>query len=159
MVAGLLALLLAPALVAAVGPETGYLEVCKTSDGGTVSGTFRFTVGAQTIAVPAGACSAPLQLPVGAITVTEEQVPGVAVTSITVAPSEREVSSSLPARSAVVNVVSGDVASPDARDLHQPVRDRDSHRLQGGRRRYRPRDKLHLRRRRAVDRRPRRRVP
>lgn len=106
---GLLALLLAPALVAAVGPDTGYLEVCKASDGSGVSGTFRFTVGAQTVSVPVDACSAPLRLPVGPITVTEEPVPGVAVASIAVAPSDREVSTSLPARSAQVNVVSGGI--------------------------------------------------
>lgn len=111
VVAGVLALVLAPALVAAVGPDSGYLEVCKASDGSGVSGTFRFTVGAQSIAVPVDACSAPLQLPVGPVTVTEEPVPGVAVASIAVTPVERQVSVSLPDRSAQVNVVAGGVAT------------------------------------------------
>lgn len=109
--ASVLALVLAPALVTAAGPSTGYLEVCKASDGSAVSGTFRFTVAAQTIEVPVGACSAPLEVAAGVVTVTEEAVAGVGVVDITISPADRAVSASIPSRSAQVTVVAGGVAT------------------------------------------------
>jgi hypothetical protein len=109
--ASLVALALAPVLAASAGPGTGYLEVCKASDGSGVTGTFRFTVGRETVDVPVGACSAPLQLPAGVVGITEEAVPGVGVTDIAVSPASRAVSSSVADRSAQVTVVEGNLAT------------------------------------------------
>ena len=106
-----LALLVAPTLVRAATATSGYIEVCKASDGSLVTGTFQFTVGAQTVAVPVGACSAPLSVPAGTVTVTEEAVAGVGVVDIAISPADRLVSSSVPARSAQVTVVAGDVST------------------------------------------------
>jgi hypothetical protein len=111
VVASVLVVLVAPTLVTAAGPDTGYIEVCKASDGSAVTGTFRFTVAAQTVDVPVGACSAALQLPVGVVTVTEEAVAGVGVVDITASPADRLVSTSVSARSAQVTVVSGGIAN------------------------------------------------
>lgn len=107
--ATLLVWLITPSLVTAAGSNTGFLEVCKASDGSGVSGAFRFTVGTRTIEVPVGACSAPIQLPAGIVTVTEEPVAGVAVSGIAVSPPDRTLGTSVADRTATVRIVPGGV--------------------------------------------------
>ena len=94
------------------GEATGYLEICKTSDPeGPVTGTFTFMVAGQTFTVPAGACTAPIQLPAGQVTITEQSRAGIVLTEISTIPSDRLVSSDLNTGTAVVNIVPGDVST------------------------------------------------
>ncbi len=107
--AGVLALVGIPAAVSALQtPATGFVEICKVADSPSVTGVFRFTVGAATVDVPVGACSPVLTVPPGMVSVTEAERPGIAVSGIQTFPAARLVSSDLPARTAQVQVVAGD---------------------------------------------------
>ena len=107
--AGVLALVGIPAAVSALQtPATGYVEICKVADSPSVTGVFRFTVGAATVDVPVGACSPVLTVPPGMVSVTEAERPGIAVSGVQTFPAARLVSSDLPARTAQVQVVAGD---------------------------------------------------
>jgi hypothetical protein len=69
--------------------EPGYLEICKASDPAhPVTGMFTFTAtifsfSSGPITVPVGQCSGSIQVPSGAVTVTESPVLGVAVSNVT----------------------------------------------------------------------------
>ena len=69
--------------------QTGYIEICKQSDPAhPVTGSFTFTAttpgfSAGPITVPVGQCSGSIQVPSGAVTVTESPVLGVAVSNVT----------------------------------------------------------------------------
>jgi len=95
-----------------IGGGTGVVEICKALAPGdpiAVGTLFSFTIGATTVQVPAGACSAPMELAAGNVTVTEAVRANTAVTSIVTSPTDRRVSFNLGTRSAVITVVEGDV--------------------------------------------------
>jgi hypothetical protein len=79
---------LAPAVYLGSRP-TGYVEICKQSNPSyPVSGIFDFTATAPffnsgTIEVPVGACSGAVQVPYGAVTITETPTIGDLVSSVT----------------------------------------------------------------------------
>jgi hypothetical protein len=102
--------------------DLGYVEICKKSDPAhPVTGTYDFTATASfftspTIQVPVGQCSGSVQVPSGAVTVTETPVVGVAVSNVTAYSYDDlgfyvdELNSWLPPElHAIVNVVAGDV--------------------------------------------------
>jgi hypothetical protein len=102
------------------GAGTGDIEICKNlapNDPIPVGTIFNFTVAgvANPVQVMAGACSAPISVAVGNVTVTEAARANTAVTNITAVSgnppntTNRLVSSSFPLRQAVVTVVEGDV--------------------------------------------------
>ena len=101
-----------------LGAGTGSVEICKALAPGETTiaaGTlFTFTVSgvASPITVPAGACSAPFDVPVGNATITETVRANTAVVGISVnAPNQgRLVSSSLGLRQAVIAVPEGGIS-------------------------------------------------
>jgi uncharacterized repeat protein (TIGR01451 family) len=88
-------------------PPMGYVEICKSTANG-VSGTFTFTVNGGTYSVPAGACTAAIQVPAGNVTVHEAGRADYAMDSASTLPSNRLVSVDTGGRNIVVKVVSGD---------------------------------------------------
>lgn len=96
-----------------IKPGNGFLKICKIAGSGIKVGTaFGFKVdGGSTISVPAGPgqgyCVVAGQFPIGNHTITENATSGTNVTNITVAPSNRKVSTSTANRSAKVTVGSG----------------------------------------------------
>lgn len=72
-----------------LGAQTGHIEICKASDPNhPVTGSFNFTAANSgfsqgPISVPVGQCSGSIQVPSGAVTVTETPTLGVAVSSVT----------------------------------------------------------------------------
>jgi len=94
----------------------GFLEVCKkAATGDSLTGSFGFLVTAvgfsTTITVPVGSCSQPIQVPTGNATVTEAARADTELTAITATPTGRLVSSNLATRTAVVQIVAGDVST------------------------------------------------
>jgi hypothetical protein len=95
----------------------GWLEVCKAKvDGDSLSGNFNVTVSqtgspTQTVTVPVGGCSRPLQLLVGNATLTEVARTGSQLVGISARPSNRLVDSDVGARTAIVSIVGGDLAT------------------------------------------------
>ncbi|MFN6963306.1 MAG: ice-binding family protein [Pyrinomonadaceae bacterium] len=73
---------------AQLGGGSGYVEICKDLDQTFPAPTqnYTFTIGSQTITVPAGQCSAPIQVPVpaggGSVTITEGTVANTQVSDI-----------------------------------------------------------------------------
>jgi hypothetical protein len=95
---------------------TGFLEICKDAAPGSTfpAGTvFDFTVSGvpETITAAVGACSGPIQVPVGSVTITEAPRAGSTLASVTTLPVGRLVSTNLPGGSAVVTVVAGDLST------------------------------------------------
>lgn len=103
--------------------DLGYLEICKASDSQhpPPPGYYDFTATAPffdsgTIEVPLGQCSGSIQVPSGAVTVTEKPTIGVAVSDVTAIAFDGlgyrhdELNSwSIPDLHALVNVMVGDV--------------------------------------------------
>jgi hypothetical protein len=91
-----------------VTPPTGTLRVCKVAGTGVPAGTeFGFTIGTTKATVKAGACSAPLTLPVGNVTVKETPLKGFGLGAVAVTGAGALVSTDLVAGSAVVKVAVG----------------------------------------------------
>jgi hypothetical protein len=92
--------------------ETGFLEICKqvfpSSTGTAPGGPFQFTVAGQTVTLPAGACSPPLQVPSGQVTVSET---GGSIYACSTSPPADLVSCDFTAETATVDVAAGNVAS------------------------------------------------
>ncbi len=89
-------------------PPTGTLKVCKVAGPGVALGKeFAFTVGAAKTTAKAGACSAPLTLPLGDVTVTELPATGFTLTAIAVTGVGTLVSSDLAKGTAVVKIAVG----------------------------------------------------
>ncbi len=89
-------------------PPTGTLRVCKVAGPGVSAGQeFSFTVGTATTTAKAGACSAPLTLPVGDVTVKESVPAGFRVSAIAVTGAGTLVSSDVGTATAVVKVAVG----------------------------------------------------
>src|SRR5205823_13259251 len=91
--------------------RTGFVKVCKQADGSGVSGSFSFTVAGRSVSVAVGHCSAPIELPTGSVSVSEQASAGVTVSAITCSPSNRLLSVDLAARLATVLVVSGETST------------------------------------------------
>jgi len=97
-----------------LGAGTGSVEICKALTPGdpiAVGTIFTFNVtglGTQ-VQVPAGACSAPMDVAVGNQTITEVPRANTAVVGIAANPANRLVSTNLPQGSAVVSVPEGGV--------------------------------------------------
>uniref|UniRef100_Q020Y1 Conserved repeat domain n=1 Tax=Solibacter usitatus (strain Ellin6076) TaxID=234267 RepID=Q020Y1_SOLUE len=97
----------------------GVLEVCKDlAPGPGVSGVFQFTVSsslysstANPLVVPGGACSGPVLVQAGAVTITELPAAGSQLVAVQTLPLDRLMSTNLPGGIAVVNVLAGDVGS------------------------------------------------
>ncbi len=96
-------------------PVRGFLEICKIAgDDVAVGQVFSFTlssggsasVAAGTANVPI--CTAPMALPPGNVTITEQAASGVTLAGITVDPADRQVSLDLGARQVTVRVIAGD---------------------------------------------------
>ena len=106
--------------LAGFGAPPGYIEICKASDPNhPVTGLFTFTAtpsfSSGPITVPVGQCSGSIQVPSGAITVTEAPVLGVAVSNVTAYAYDElgfyhdELNSwTQPDLHAIVNVMAGD---------------------------------------------------
>lgn len=97
-----------------VGGGTGVIEICKAlspNDPIPAGTIFTFTVTGVTgnIQVPAGGCSAPVNVAAGNVTVTETLRANTAVISIVTNPANRRVSFDLALRQVVVAVPEGDV--------------------------------------------------
>ena len=96
-----------------VTPNTGTLQVCKVAGTGIVEGTnYRFSVAGTPVTVPAGlapggSCGALLQLPAGAVNVTETLPIGVRLTDVTTSPFASLVSNDLAAGQATVTISAG----------------------------------------------------
>jgi hypothetical protein len=95
----------------------GFLEVCKEKPRqDDLSGNFNFTVSqtgspTRTVTVPVGGCSLPIQLFVGTARVTEVQRTGSELIGVATRPSDRLLDSDLNARTAIVRIVGGDLAT------------------------------------------------
>jgi len=106
---------------------TGVLEVCKDAAPGTsfpAGTTFNFTISgvAKVFSVPVGACTGPVTVPAGSVTITEVARPDASLVSVSTLPAGRLVSTNLGAQSAVVTIVGGDVSTETvARFVNRPV--------------------------------------
>jgi hypothetical protein len=93
----------------------GYVEVCKESSvNPPVSGNFSFNVSgaaANPYIVPAGACTGPIKVQAGSVTVTELPREGYRPLDVYTIPANRLMFKNIPAGSAVVNAVGGDVST------------------------------------------------
>ena len=99
---------------AGTGLLTGFLEVCKEADGPAVTGDFTFEVAGHTVVVPVGACSGPVELPAGPVTIREVGVEGLTLTAVHALPAHRLLAQDLGAATARVMVVAGDVSAQTA---------------------------------------------
>ena len=99
---------------AGAGLLTGFLEVCKEADGPAVTGDFTFEVAGHTVVVPVGACSGPVELPAGPVTIREVAVEGLTLTAVHALPAHRLLAQDLGAATARVTVVAGDVSAQTA---------------------------------------------
>ncbi len=87
---------------------TGFVQVCKVAGAGVISGTpFQFNLAGAPLTVAAGACSAPLVEPIGALGITETLPLGVGLTAVATAPPGALVSSNLALGMATVTVAVG----------------------------------------------------
>ena len=104
--------------------DTGYVEICKMSClTDPVTGYFNFTatnsgVSVGPLPIPVGACSGPISIPNGTVTIHETQQLGIEVTNITAynydylgAQINALLSFNLPFQTGNVDVVSGDVST------------------------------------------------
>jgi hypothetical protein len=88
--------------------RTGFVEICKSGD---VLGSFTFTVTPGNVGpftVPAGACTAPIEVVPGQITITET-TPGVVIAGCSTFPAGQQVSCNSP--NSVVTVAPGDISA------------------------------------------------
>jgi hypothetical protein len=94
---------------------TGVLEVCKDAAPGTVvTGSFSFNVSGAAnnpYVVPVGACSGPILVQAGSVTVTETARAGFHLDDVSTIPLGALVSSNLPGGRAIVTVAAGDVTN------------------------------------------------
>jgi Ice-binding-like len=96
-----------------VAAPTGYIEVCKElAPGDPIAfGTlFTFNVAGSDYLAPAGACTAPILVNAGNVTIVEAVRANTAVVAINSEPAVRLFSSNLGTRTAVVSVPEGDAA-------------------------------------------------
>ena len=106
---------------------TGYIEVCKDAAPGTTfpAGTsFTFSISGRPglVTVPVGACSGPILVPAGSVTVTETARPDAVLVDIVALPPARRVSLNLGAQSAVFTIVGGDISTQTvARFINRPA--------------------------------------
>lgn len=106
---------------------TGVLEVCKYAAAGeTISAgtSFSFTVSGLpgTFTAPVGACTGPLTVQAGSVTVMEVAQLGFQLVDVDTLPPDRLVSKNIPGGSAVVTVVAGNVSTETvARFFNKPV--------------------------------------
>ena len=106
---------------------TGYLEVCKDAAPGTSfpAGTsFTFTISGVpgTRTVPVGACSGPIQVPAGSVTITEAAKVGASLVDIVSLPPGRLVSKNIPGLTGTFTIVSGDISTETvARFINTPA--------------------------------------
>ena len=94
--------------------NAGFVEICKDSfPAGSLSGLFSFTIAGQTgtIQVPVGACTPSFQLPDGVAVITELPRAGALLFAIATFPDNRLISFNLPAGSATVQIVPGDLSA------------------------------------------------
>jgi len=93
--------------------KTGYIEICKSSQGAPLSGNFTFFVnpgGLGPFVVPAGACTSAIEVPAGSVTVTETVTPGTALAGCNTFPAGQQGNCNLGAQSSTVSVAAGGVA-------------------------------------------------
>ncbi len=94
---------------------TGVIEVCKdAAPGTTLTGSFSFDVSGapnNPYEVPAGACSGPIVVQAGAVTITETPRSGFQLVDVSANPADRVVSLDIPRGSTVINVAAGGVSA------------------------------------------------
>lgn len=92
----------------------GWIEICKWStQTAPVTGNFQFRVSgiADPVSVPVNACSFPIEVQAGSVTVEELASPGSELVSVTTNPADRLLSVDLPTATAVVHVPAGDLST------------------------------------------------
>jgi len=93
----------------------GYLEICKLglAAAAPMTGNFAFTIPGVpgTIIVPVGACSPPIEVPAGPVTITETPVPGIQLASCTAFPASNGPCQVTGPWTVKVNVVVGPISS------------------------------------------------
>lgn len=93
--------------------RTGYLQICKQTKPAGGTGNYQFYVpGAGFFTVPAGACSPAIEVPAGAVTITELQGPGVQLVGCSTLPNPlSQLACNLGAATSTVDVKPGDVSN------------------------------------------------
>jgi hypothetical protein len=94
--------------------QAGFIEICKESAPlDALDGLFSFTVAGQagTFIAPVGACTFAFELPDGLATITENPENGVVVLGVDTFPANRLISFDPLTRSAVVQIVPGDIST------------------------------------------------
>jgi hypothetical protein len=90
---------------------SGYMSICKQQSGTGLEGAvFNFKVGRAVYSAPVGGCSAAFPVQTGHVTVTELPRSGSQLVGVSTVPADRLVKRDVPHRSAIVNVVAGDVS-------------------------------------------------
>jgi hypothetical protein len=90
---------------------TGFLEICKQ---GHAKGNFSFTVNPGNLGpfvVPAGACSPPIEVVAGTVTITETPAVGYTLVNCATFPSGRQISCNPSTLTSTVHVVAGNISS------------------------------------------------
>ena len=91
--------------------KTGYLEICKQSP---AKGNFTFTVNPGNLGpfgVPAGACSPPIEVFAGTVTITEAPVSGSVLTGCSTIPANRQGACDPSTQTSTVTVAPGNVSA------------------------------------------------
>jgi hypothetical protein len=90
----------------------GFIEICKDTQPATSGTFFSYAVpGAGTVSVPSGACSPPVSVASGTLTITEAAKDRYVLCGVSTEPSGMFVSSNLPAGTGTVTVPAGDVST------------------------------------------------
>lgn len=92
----------------------GFVEICKESDSNLpATGLFTFKVGGlkETFIAPVAACTGPISVPGGLVTVEEVEKAGTVLTEVTTLPPDRVADFNLSLRTATVRVLAGDVST------------------------------------------------
>jgi hypothetical protein len=93
----------------------GYLEICKQglAAAAPMTGNFAFTIPGVpgTIVIPVGACSPPIEVPAGPVTITETPMPGIQLASCTAFPASNGPCQVTGPWTVKVNVVAGGLST------------------------------------------------
>lgn len=91
----------------------GFIEICKDTQPVTRGTFFSFSIPGRDglVSVPSGACSPPIAVPSGTLTITESARDRYELCGVSTEPSGRFVDANLPARKGTVTVPTGDIST------------------------------------------------
>jgi hypothetical protein len=101
-------------VVTVTNKRTGFLEICKLAGGPGVQGSYTFNVSPGALGpfiVPVGACSFPIEVAAGTVSISETFSASTRLTACSTFPATRQKACDLAAQSSTVAVAAGDVST------------------------------------------------